>query len=33
MTRSMYSDRIVIIKGGNSKHIFLAKEGFPSDFY
>ena len=27
MTRSTYSDCIVIIKWGNSKHIFLAKEG------
>ena len=32
MTRSTYSDRIVIIKGGNSKHIFFSKRGFPLRF-
>ena len=31
MTRSTYSDRIVIIKGGNSKH-FFSKIGFPLRF-
>ena len=32
MTRSTYSNLIVIIKGGNSKHIFFSKRGFSLRF-
>ena len=32
MTRSMYSDRIVIIKGGTLSIYFFSKRGFPLRF-